>query len=129
MKVKTLEVKVYTAVGLLTAVLVKDIENGYTIFFKEKEWDNLISEGQTIDDSITNLLNLFDVVQKYKKDRKSAVDFGNWIHKNRIVPSKLHPNEWYCGSANSFEYVQTTEELYDKFLKEFNKPEFDIIEP
>jgi predicted RNase H-like HicB family nuclease len=115
MKAESMEVKVYTEeVGILTVILVKDAkEGGYTIFFKEKEWNNITTEGETIDESITNLINLFHVVVEYKKNRKFATDFGEWIWKNNIKDSTAVQGHWYHQKLG---YVKDTEALYDIFI-------------
>ena len=126
MKVKSMEVKVYSEIGLLTAILVKDQKiGGYTIFFKEKEWDNLISEGETIEDSITHLLDLLHTVIEYKKNRKSAIDFGQWIFDTNVKPSSAVQGNWYHPGIG---HIKDTEALYDVFIKEFNKVTFNLEE-
>ena len=120
-----MEVKVYTEVGVLTAILVKDAkQSGYTVFFKEKEWDNLITQGETIEDSITHLFELLNTVTEYKKNRKSAVDFGQWILKN-AKPSFAVKGEWYI---NDNGYAKDTEELYDLFIKNISNIKFQLHE-
>jgi hypothetical protein len=118
MKAKTLEIKVLTPVGLLTVVLVLDEkQGGYTAFFKEKEWDNLITEGNTIDDSITNLLDLLNVVLQYKKDKQPAINFGEWIRLNATSTSAVQ-GKWY---VENYGYIKDTETLYDFYVSEVNK--------
>lgn len=122
----SIEVKVHTDIGILTAILVKDDkQGGYTIFFKEKEWDNLTAEGNTIDDSITNLLNLFETVREYKKNRKFATDFGQWIFDSNVKSSSAVQGNWHHPELG---YIKDTEALYDIFVKDFSKVEFNIEE-
>ena len=53
--------KVNTKSGVLTAILIKDdISNGYTAFFKEKP--SIISEGDTIKETIDSLKNILEMV-------------------------------------------------------------------
>lgn len=123
---KSMEVIVHTDIGILTAILVKDEKiGGYTIFFKEKEWDNLTAEGETIDDSITNLLNLFETVREYKKNRKFATDFAQWIWNTNTKPSGAVQGQWYHQELG---YIKDSEALYDVFVKDFSKIEFNIEE-
>jgi hypothetical protein len=126
MKIKSMEFKVYTEIGILTVILVKCQKTktcGYTIFFKEKEWNNLITEGPTIDDSVTNLTNLLHDVIEYKKNRKFATDFGQWIFDTNVKSSNAIQGNWYHPEIG---YIKDTEALYDIFIKEFNKVTFNL---